>query len=166
MSDSLQPHGPQHARLPCPSPSPRVCSNSCPLSQWPSNHLIVCCPLLLLPSIFPSIRVFSSESALGIRWAKYWSFSFRLSLSNEYSQLVSFRIDWFDLLLVRGTLKSSPTPQFESINSSALSLPYSPQSYFQIMSHLKILRGWNFNIYFWRTQLNSLKGEKSRGVGC
>ena len=95
-------------------------------SVMPSNHLILCYSLLLLPSIFPSIRVFSSESALGIRWAKYWSFSFRLSLSNEYSQLVSFRIDWFDLLLVRGTLKSSPTPQFESITSSVLSFLYSP----------------------------------------
>ena len=136
-------------------------------SVIPSNHLIFCCPFSCCPQSFPASGSFPwISSDENIRWAKYWSFSFRLSLSNEYSQLVSFRIDWFDLLLVRGTLKSSPTPQFESINSSALSLPYSPQSYFQIMSHLKILRGWNFNIYFWRTQLNSLKGEKSRGVGC
>ena len=72
----------------------------------PSNHLILCHPLLLLPSIFPSIRVFSNESALRIRWPKYWSFSFSISPSNEYSGLISFRIDWFDLLAVQGTLKS------------------------------------------------------------
>ena len=72
----------------------------------PSNHLIFCCPVLLLPSIFPSIRVFSNESVLHIRWPKYWSFSFSLSASNEYSGLISFRIGWFDLLVVQGTLKS------------------------------------------------------------
>ena len=71
-----------------------------------SNHLILCCPLLFLPSIFPSIRVFSSELALHIRWSKYWSFSFSISLANEYLGLISFRIDWFDLLAVQGTLKS------------------------------------------------------------
>ena len=75
-------------------------------SMMPSNHLILCYPLLLLPSIFPSIRVFSSESVLHIRWLKYWSFSFSISPSNEYSGLVSFRMDWFDLLAVQGTLKS------------------------------------------------------------
>ena len=75
-------------------------------SVMPSNHLILCCPLLLLPSIFPSIRVFSDESALCIRGPKYWSFSFSISPSNEYSGLISFRIDWFDLLAVQGTLKS------------------------------------------------------------
>ena len=69
-------------------------------------HLILCCPLLLLPSIFPSIRVFSNESVLHIRWPKYWSFSFSISPSNEYSGMISFRIDWFDLLIVQGTLKS------------------------------------------------------------
>ena len=72
----------------------------------PSNHLILCCPLLLLPSIFPSIRVFSNESALCIKWPKYWSFSFSISPSNEYSGLISFRIDWLDLLAVQGSLKS------------------------------------------------------------
>ena len=71
----------------------------------PSNHLILCCPLLLLPSVFPSIRVFSNELALHIRWAKYWSFSFNISPSKEYSGLISFRMDWFDLLAVQGTLK-------------------------------------------------------------
>ena len=75
-------------------------------SMMPSNHLILCRPLLLLPSVFPSISVFSNESALHIRWPKYWSFSFSISSSNEYSGLISFRIDWFDLLAVQGTLKS------------------------------------------------------------
>ena len=84
----------------------------------PSNHLILCRPLLLLPSIFPSMRVFSNESALCIRWPKYWSFSFSISPSNEYSGLIFFRIDWFDLLAVQGTLKNLlPTSHFKSINS-------------------------------------------------
>ena len=88
------------------SPSPRACSNSCPLS-WryhPTIYLILCCPLFLLPSVFPSIRVFSNKSALFIRWPKYWSFS--ISSSNEYSGLISFRIDWFDLFACQGTRKS------------------------------------------------------------
>ena len=95
-------------------------------SMMPSNHLILCCPLLVSPSIFLSIRVFSSESVLCIRWPKFWSFSFSTSPSNVYSGLISFRIDWFDLLAVQGTLESSPTPQFKSINSLALSLLYGP----------------------------------------
>ena len=78
----------------------------------PSSHLILCCPLLLLPSVFPSIRVFSTESALRIRWPKYWSFSFSISPSSENSGLISFRMDWLDLLAVQGTLKSPPAPQF------------------------------------------------------
>ena len=90
-----------------------------------SNHLIFCHPLLL-PSIFPSIRVFSKESVLCIRWPKYWSFSFSISPSSECSGLISLRTDWLDLLAVRGTLKSSPTPQFKSNSSSALSILYSP----------------------------------------
>ena len=106
MSDSLQPHEPQHTRLPCPSLSPRVCSNSSIESVMPSNHLIFCCPLLLLPSVFPSIRVFSNESALHVRWPKYWSFSFGIIPSNEYSGLIAFRVDWFDLLAVQETVKS------------------------------------------------------------
>ena len=93
----------------------------------PSNHGILCCPVLLLPSIFPNIRVFSNESALRIRWPKYWSFNFNINPTNEYSGLISFRIDWLDLLAVQGTLKSSsPTPQFKSINSLLLSLLYNP----------------------------------------
>ena len=75
-------------------------------SRMPSNHLILCCPLLLLPSVFPNIRIFSNESTLHIRWPKYWSFSFSISHSNEYSGLISFRIDWFDLLAVQGTLRN------------------------------------------------------------
>ena len=89
-------------------------------SVMPSNHFFLCCPLLLPPSIFPSIRVFSNESALCIRWPKYWGFSFSISPSSEHPGLISFRMDWLDLLAVQGTLKS-PTPQFESINSSARS---------------------------------------------
>ena len=95
-------------------------------SVMPSNHLILCHPLLLLPSIFPSIRVFSNESALRNRWPKYWRFSFNISPSNEHPGLISFRMDYLDLLSVQWTLKSSPTPQFKSINSLALSFLYSP----------------------------------------
>ena len=97
-------------------------------SVMPSNHLIPCHPLLLLPSIFPSIRVFSNESVLHIRWPEYWSFSFSISPSNDYSGLISFRMDWLDLLAVQGTLKSllHRKPQFKSISSSVLSFLYSP----------------------------------------
>ena len=94
-------------------------------SVMPSNHLILCRPLLLPPSVFPSIRVFSNESVLRIRWPKYWSFSFSVSPSNEYSGRISFRIDWLDLLVVQETQESSPTPQFTSI-SSVLSFLYVP----------------------------------------
>ena len=100
----LQPRGLQHARLPYLSLSPGAFSNSIE-SVIPSNHLILCRPLLLA-SIFPSIRVFSNESALHIRWPKYWSFSFNISPSDEYTGLISFRMDWLDLLAVQGTLKS------------------------------------------------------------
>ena len=108
MSDSLWPHVLQHARPPCPSPTPEAYSIKLMSIElvMPSNHLIFCCPLLLPPSIFPSIRVFSNESALHIRWPKYWSFSFSIHPSNEYSGPISFRIGWFDLLAVQGTLKS------------------------------------------------------------
>ena len=92
----------------------------------PANHLILCLPLLLLPSIFPSIRVFSNESALRIRWAKYWSFSFSISPSNEYSGLISFRIDWlvWSPCSPRDSQESSPALQFKSISPSVLSLLY------------------------------------------
>ena len=106
VSNSLRPHGLQHTRLPCPSPTPGVYSNSCPFeSVIPSNHLILCRPLLLPPSNFPRVRVFSNESVFRIRWPKYWSFSFSISPSNECSGLISFRMDWLDPLAVQGTLK-------------------------------------------------------------
>ena len=108
MSDSLRPHGLQHVRLPCPSPTQHM-------SIQPSH---LCGPLLLLPSIFPSIRVFSNESTLPIRWPKYWSFSLNISPSNEHPELVSFRMDWLDLLAVQGTLKS--VLQHHSSKSSIL----------------------------------------------
>ena len=120
VSDSLQPHG-------CTRQPSLSITNSQGLLKLmsiklviPSNHLLLCHPLLLPPSIFPSIKVFSNESVLCIRWLKYWSFSFSISPSNEYSELVSFRMDWLDLLAVQGTVKS------QSINSSALSFLYSP----------------------------------------
>ena len=93
-------------------------------SGMSSNHFILCHPMLLLPSIFPSIRVFSKESALHIRWLEYWSFN--ISPSSTYSGLISFRIDWLDILAVQGNLECSPTPQFKNISSSALSFLYSP----------------------------------------
>ena len=121
VSDSLQPCGLQHARIPCSSPTRRACSNSCTIQ-----------PFYSLPS--PSLPAFhlcqhqglSQGASLCIRWPKYWSFSFNISPSNEYSGLISFRMDWLDLLAVQGTLKSSPTPQFKSINSSVLSFLSSP----------------------------------------
>ena len=109
MSDSLWPHGLQHARLLCPLLSPNgqnlLKFTSIESIMW-SNHLNFCCPFLLLPSIFASIRVFSGESALLIRWPKYWTFSFSISPSIEYLGLISFMTDWFDLLAVQGTLQS------------------------------------------------------------
>ena len=126
MSCSLPPHGLQHARLPGPSLSPGTCSNSCPLSQWchPTISSFVI-PFSSCLQSFPASTVFSNESVLCIRWPKYWSFSFSISPSNEYSGLICFRIDWFDLLDVWGTLKSI-APQLKSINSLVLSLLYGP----------------------------------------
>ena len=104
LCPTLQPHGLQHTSLPVHHWSLiKIMSIK---SVMPTNHLILCSPLLLLPSIFPSIKVFSKESALCIRWPKYWSFSFSISPSNEHSGLISFRMDWLDLLEVQGTLKS------------------------------------------------------------
>ena len=113
----------------------------------PSNHLILYCPLLLQPSIFPSIRVFSNESALHIRWPKYWSFSFNINPSNEQPGLIYFRMDWLDLLAVQWALnqESSPTPPFKSINSFAPSFIYSP-TFTSIHDHWKTiaLTRWTF----------------------
>ena len=123
ISDSLWLHGLWHARLPCPSPSPRAWLNSSPLSQW--CH----------PTISSSVIPFNLSQHQSLFWwvsslyqvAKYWSFSFSISPSNEYSRLISFRIDWFDLLVVQGdSHESSPAPQFKSINSLALSILYGP----------------------------------------
>ena len=118
MSNSLRPHGLWHTRPPCPSPAPGVCSNLSIESMMPSSHLPLCCPLLLLPSIFPSIRIFSNELSLGIRRPTYWSFSFSISSFNEYSGLISFRIYWFDLLAVQRTFKS--LLQHHSLKASIL----------------------------------------------
>ena len=107
MSNYLRPQGRQHTRPPCPSPTPRPYRNSCPLSRWCHLTISYCHALLFLTSIFPNIRVFSIESVLPIRWPMYWSFSFSISPSNEYSELISFRmawLAWLDLLAVQGTL--------------------------------------------------------------
>ena len=117
VSDSLRPHGLQHARPPCPSPMPRAYI-ICIESVMPSYHFILCHPVLLTPSIFPSIRVFWNESALHIRWPKYWNFSFNINPSKEYLGLISFRMDWLDLLSGQGSLKS--LPQHHSSKTSIL----------------------------------------------
>ena len=104
LSDTLRPRESQQARPPCPSPTPGVHSDSQP--SMPSSHLTLCHPLLLLPQIPPRIRVFSNESALHMRWPKYWSFNFSIIPSKEIPGLISFRIDWLDLLAVQGTLQS------------------------------------------------------------
>ena len=123
-------HGLQHARHHCSS-SPQCLLKFISIELvMPSKHLILCCPLLLLPSVFPSIRVFSNESVLHIRWPKYWSFSFNISLSNEYSGLISFRIDWFDLLAVQRTLKC-----LLHHHSSKASIPWCAAFFMVQLSH-------------------------------
>ena len=111
MSDSLQPYGLQHARLPCPSPTPKLAHLMSIQPVMPSNHLVLYCPLLLLPSIFPSIRVFSNESVLCIRWPKYWSFNFSISPSNEYSGLITLLV--WSPCCSSDSQKSSPIPHQE-----------------------------------------------------
>ena len=145
MSDSLRPHELQHTRLPCPSPSPGVCSNSLSIeSVMPSSHLILCHPLLLLPSIFPRIMVFFNNSTCHIRWPNYWSFSFSISPSNEYLGLISFRIDWLDLFAVQRTLKSL----LQHHNSKASILQCS--AFFMVqLSHLYMTTGKTIALKFY-----------------
>ena len=107
-------------------------------SVMPSNHLVLCLPLLLLPSVFHSIRVFSSESVLHIRWPKYWSFSLSISLSNEYSGLISFRMDWLDLLAVQGTLK-----RLLQHHNSKSSILWCPAFFIVLLSHPYVTTGKN-----------------------
>ena len=141
MSNSLQPHGLQHTMLPCPSLFPGVCSNPCPLSQWCyitvwSSAVLLPLYFLHLPSIFTNIRVFLNESTLCIRWPKYWSFS--INVSNEYSELISFRIDSFDLLAVQGTFKSL----FQQHNLKASILQCS--AFFIVLFSYPSLTMWTF----------------------
>ena len=127
VSGSSQPYGLQDASLPCPSPTPRACLDTCASSWW--CHPTISSSVIPFSSClqsFPASGSFSSESVLCIRWPKYWSFSFIISPSNEYSELISFRIDWLFSLQSRDSQESSPTPQFKSINSSALSFLYGP----------------------------------------
>ena len=127
MSDSLWPHGLQRARLPCPSPTPRACSDSLFFkSVMSSNHLILCHPLVLLLPVFPSIRVFSNESVLCIRWPKYWRFSFSISPSNEYSRLISLGWTGLTSLQPKGLSRLFSNTTVQSIDSLALSFLYSP----------------------------------------
>ena len=122
MSDSLRPHGLQHTRLLWSITNSQSLLKLMSIeSVMPSNHLVLCYPLLLLPSAFHSIRVSSHESVLHIKWPKYRSFSFSIIPSNEYLGMISFRMDWLDLLAVQ---ESSPTPQLKSISSLALSFLY------------------------------------------
>ena len=126
MSDYATPWTAAHQASPSFTVSQSLLKLMCFELVMLSNHLILCCSLFLLPSIFPSIRVFSSEMAFCVKWPEHWSFSFSISPSNENLGLISFRFDCFDLLAVQGTLKSSLAPQFESISSSVLSLLYGP----------------------------------------
>ena len=128
VSDSLRPHGLQHTRLPCPSQS--LLKLISVKSVMTSNHLNFCHPLPLLPSIFPSIKVFSNESVLCNKWPEYWSFSLSISPSNKYSGLISFRMDWLDLHAVQGTLMS-----LLQHHSSKASIPQH-STFFMVYSHI------------------------------
>ena len=145
MCNAFWPHRLQHARPPCPSPTPRSLLKLMSIElEMPSSHLILCCPLLLLPSIFPSNRVFSNMSVLRIRWPKYWSFSFSISLSNEYSELISFRMDWLDLLAVQGTLKS-----LLQHHSSKVSILWHSVFFMVQISHLYMTIGKTIALTIW-----------------
>ena len=129
---------------PCPSLTPKVYPNTRPLKVMPFNHLIICCPLLLLPSIFPNIRVFSNESALCIRWPKYWNFSFNTSPSNEHPGLISCRMDWLDLLAVQGTLES-----FLQHHSTIASILWHSTFFIVQLSHLYMTTGKTIALTRW-----------------
>ena len=137
MSSSFQPYELQHTRLPCPSLSSGVFTNSYPLSWWGHPAISSCLPLVLPPSIFPNIRVFSNESVLHIRWPMYWSFSFSISPSKEYSGLSFFRVDWFDLLAVQGT------KSLLQHHSSKASILWCSASLIVQLSHLYMTTGKN-----------------------
>ena len=143
---TLWPHGLQHPRLPYPSLSSRVFSDSCPLNQWYYLTISPATPfsLLLSPSIFPIISVFSNELAFHLRWPQYWSFSFTNSPFNEYSGLISFRIDWFDLLAVQGTLKS-----FLQHRSSKASILLCSAFFMVQLSHLYMTTGKTIALTIW-----------------
>ena len=143
MSDSLQPHGLQHTRLPCPSPTPRAYSNSCPLSRW-CHPTILSAVIPFSSCIFPSIRVSSSESVLHIRWPN-GSFSFNINPSNEYSGLVSFRFDWFDLLQSKGLSRvfSNTSVQKHQFFSAQLSLWSKSHPYMTTLKTI-VLTIWRF----------------------
>ena len=144
MSNSSGSHGLQHTRFLSCTISQSLLRFMSIESVMPSNHLILCCPLLLLPSVFPRIRVFSDESALLIRWQKYWNFNFSISPYNEYSELISFRIDWFDLLAVQGTLKS--LLQHHSLKASLLQC----SAFFKVpLSHLCMTTGTTIVLTRW-----------------
>ena len=157
LSDSLWPCEPQHARPPCPSPVPGVHPNPCPLSQWchPTNSSAVV-PLFSCPPSFPE-SVFSSESALHIRWPKYWSFSFNINPSNEHPGLISFRMDWLNLLAVQGTIKSL----FQHHSSKASILQHS--GFFTVqLSHPYMTTGKTIALDWKKPKLESrLPGEIS-----
>ena len=146
LSNSLRPHGLHHASLPSLSPASKLSLLKLMSieSVMPSNHLILCRPLLLMPSILPSIRVFSNELALLIRWPKYWSFSFSISPSNEYSGLIYFRMDWLDLSVVQGILKS--LTQHHSSKTSILQC----SAFFMIqLSHPYMTTGKTMALTIW-----------------
>ena len=166
LCPTLRPQGLQHAWLPCPSPPPGACSNSCPSSQW--CHPTISSSVVPFPSSlqsFVSSGAFSNEAVLHIRWPKYWSFTFSISPSNEYSGLISFRIDWLDLLAVQGLSRVfSFEPQFKSINSSVLSFLFSP------ISHPYIATGKNASnhliyipVFFFTLEFIQGKGHVIRG---
>jgi len=157
MSDSLQPHRLQHIRPPYPSPSPEVSPSSCPLHQLCHPAVSSSDALFSFCSQSFQHQNFSNESALHIRWPKYWSFSFNISSSSEYSGLISFRMDWFDLLTVQATLKSLLQYQFKSIDSSASVFPMSIQGWFPLIDWFDLLAVQALHIQSglkqWRTSL-------------